>query len=108
MPAIGFGMLWGGYTLLFWGWCKLQGYDISLTEIVVPKKWDGKWPPKLIDDSANPMGGPGHNGVAPGDHPGDMPWTYPHDGTSADDKGKGKSKGKGSGSGSGGGGVIQV
>lgn len=93
MPAIGFGMLWGGYTLVFWGWCKLQGYDISLTEIVVPKKFTGKWPPKLIDDGGgSDMGGPGHNGVPPGDHPGDMPWSYPN-GTPAD-KGKGKGKGK--------------
>lgn len=101
MPAIGFGMLWGGYTLLFWGWCQIKGYDITLGEIVIPKRFKGTWPPKLIDDSANPMGGPGHNGVAPGDHPGDMPWTYPQDkGSSASDKGKG--------SGSSGGGVIQA
>lgn len=102
MPAIGFGMLWSGYTLLFWGWCRIKGYDIGLADIVIPKHYKGSWPPKLIDDGANPMGGPGHNGVAPGDHPGDAPWSYPHGGTSA------SSGGKSSGSGSSSGGVMQV
>lgn len=97
MPAIGFGLLWSGYTLLFWGWCRIKGYDIGLGQIVIPKKWTGAWPPPLIDDSPDPMGGPSHNGVAPGDHPGDAPWSYPNGGTSAGDKGKGS-----------GGGVVQV
>lgn len=72
MPAIGFGMLWAGYTLLFWGFCQIKGYDISIKEIVVPKAWDGKWPPPLYDDG----GGTTDPKVKPGDHPGDMPWTY--------------------------------
>lgn len=105
MPAIGFGLLWSGYTLLFWGFCQIKGYDLSLSEIVIPGRWDGKWPPPLIKDDANPMGGPGHNGVAPGDHPGDMPWTYPHGGTSADSNG---SSGKGGGKTSSGGGSMFV
>jgi hypothetical protein len=97
MPAIGFGILWSGYTLLFWGFCKIKGYDIGLADIVMPKHYKGKWPPPLIDDGESASGpyggqlggGPGNpsrggNGVAPGDHPGDMPWTYPPDkGTSA-------------------------
>lgn len=69
------GMLWGGYTLLFWGFCRIKGYDLGLGEIVIPGKWNGKWPPKLIDDGSkadDPK-------VKPGDHPGDMPWTYPKD-----------------------------
>lgn len=100
MPAIGMGMLWGGYTLILWGYCKLQGYDIGLTELVIPGRFKGKWPPPLIDDSANPMGGPGHNGVPPGDHPGDAPYTYPHGGTPAG--------GSSGGTSSSGPGVIQV
>lgn len=72
MPAIGFGMLWTGYTLLFWGYCQIRGYDISIKEIVVPKAWDGKWPPPLINDAPKSK----DPGVKPGDHPGDMPWTY--------------------------------
>ncbi|AGS73936.1 hypothetical protein [Streptomyces collinus] len=93
MPAIGMGLLWGGYTLLFWGFCKIKGYDIGLGEIVIPGKWDGHWPPPLVkDDAPSPMGGPGHNGVAPGDHPGDAPWSYTDPNTSgASAKGKGSS-----------------
>lgn len=75
MPAIGFGMLWCGYTLLFWGYCQIKGYDISVAEIVVPKKWNGKWPPALIDDSGTGTA----PGVKPGDHPGDMPGTWGSD-----------------------------
>jgi hypothetical protein len=82
VPAIGFGILWSGYTLMFWGFCKVKGYDISLGEIVIPKKYTGKWPPKLIDDGSTDgayggqLGGPngekrGGNGVKPGQHPGD-------------------------------------
>lgn len=50
------GLMWGGYTLILWGYCKLQGYDVSLTELVMPGKYKGKWPPPLIDDSAG-LGG---------------------------------------------------
>lgn len=80
MPAIGMFLLWGGYTLTFWGYCRLQGYNISIGELVVPGRYTGSWPPPLIDDNPNPMGGPSHNGVAPGQHPGDMPYTYPSTG----------------------------
>jgi len=68
VPAIGFGLLWSGYTLLFWGFCQIKGYDISIKEIVVPKAWDGKWPPKLIDDG----GSDATAKVNPKDHPGDQ------------------------------------
>ena len=74
-------LLWGGYTLGFWGWTRLQGWDISLGEIIVPGRYKGaSWPPALINDGGkqpDPMGGPSHNGVPKGSHPGDMPWTYP-------------------------------
>jgi hypothetical protein len=101
MPAIGFGLLWGGYTLLFWGWTRIKGYDIGLGQIVIPGRWNGHWPPPLVDDGgSSPMGGPGHNGVAPGDHPGDAPWSYKDPNQVPTDKG--------SGSGSSGGGVLQV
>lgn len=98
-------MLWSGYTLLFWGFCQIKGYDISIKDIVVPGSWDGKWPPPLYDDSKS---GP-EPGVKPGDHPGDMPWTYPSpDKPASDGKGNGKGGGKSNGGGtsSGGGGVI--
>jgi hypothetical protein len=103
VPAIGFGILWSGYTLLFWGWTRIKGYDIGLADIVMPKHYKGKWPPPIVDDSGKSgLGGPGGNGVKPGDHPGDMPWTYPanpNDRSASD---------PGSGSSSSGGGVIQA
>lgn len=100
MPAIGMGMLWGGYTLILWGYCQLQGYDISIAELVVPGRFKGKWPPAKIKDTPDET-----PKVNPKDHPGDMPWTYP------DDKGSPAStggSGSGSGSSSSGGGVIQA
>ena len=106
MPAIGMGMLWGGYTLILWGYCQLQGYDVSIAELVMPGHFKGKWPPALIVDS--PAGDPlayGKNhpetNPDPGQrHPGDMPWTYPPSGTDA-------STGRAAG-GAASGGVIQV
>lgn len=62
MPAIGFGLLWSGYTLLFWGFCKIKGYDIGLLDITVPKHYKGAWPPPLVDDGITKRMGriPGH------------------------------------------------
>jgi hypothetical protein len=45
MPAIAMGLLWGGYTLMFWGYTTYQGYQITLPEIVIPGRWRGSWPP---------------------------------------------------------------
>lgn len=75
MPAIGMGMLWGGYTLTLWGYCLLQGYAIGIADLVIPKHYKGKWPPEKVVDPADvkPQ-------VAPGEHPGDAPWSYPHGG----------------------------
>lgn len=107
MPAIGFGILWSGYTLMFWGFCRIKGYDIGLADMVIPKHYKGKWPPPIVDDSGTGLGGPGGNGVAPGDHPGDMPWTYPKNPNDRSASTGGSSGGSGKPSGSGGG-VVQV
>lgn len=81
-------LLWGGYTLAIWGYTRLKGYDIGLSQLVVPGRYTATWPPPLIDDEAGAkktpgpsgsVGGPSHNGVPPGSHPGDMPWSYPSD-----------------------------
>lgn len=103
MPAIGMGLLWGGYSLLLWGYCQVRGYDISLTDLVVPGRYTGKWPPPLIQDSATPQ-------VDPNQHPGDMPNTYPTDpnGASASAPGKGTGKGNGTGKSKGTGGILQA
>jgi hypothetical protein len=70
------GLLWSGYTLIFWGYCQIKGYDISLRDIVQPTHYKGNWPPKLIVDPADRETAK----VAPGQHPGDAPWSYPHGG----------------------------
>lgn len=68
------GMLWAGYTLLMWGYTRVKGYDISLPELVIPGRYKGPWPPKKVVDPADRE----KAGVAPGQHPGDAPYTYPH------------------------------
>lgn len=70
------GLLWGGYTLTFWGFCLVKGYAIGIADIVIPGHYKGKWPPKLVVDP----GSQEHAQVAPGQHPGDAPYTYPHGG----------------------------
>lgn len=75
MPAIGMGMLWAGYTLTFWGYCLIRGYKIGVLDIVVPGHYGGDWPPPLVTDPGSKTPDPG---AAPGTHPGDEPWSYPH------------------------------
>jgi hypothetical protein len=36
MPAIGFGIVWAGYTLGLWGYCLIRGYDVTLGELANP------------------------------------------------------------------------
>lgn len=74
MPAIGMGMLWAAYTLGFWGFTLVKGYDIGIGEIVVPGRYKKAWPPPLVVDPA----GRETAQVPPGQHPGDAPYTYPH------------------------------
>lgn len=74
MPAIGMGLLWAGYTLMFWGFSLVKGYDLGIADIVIPGHYKGAWPPKLTVDPA----GKETAQVAPGQHPGDAPYTYPH------------------------------
>jgi hypothetical protein len=45
MTAVAMGLLWGSYTLMFWGYSLIKGYDISIEQIVVPGKYTGTWPP---------------------------------------------------------------
>lgn len=73
------GMLWSAYTLMFWGFSLVKGYDIGIAEIVVPGRYKKSWPPPIVKDPAEREKAQ----VAPGQHPGDMPWTYPHDNTSS-------------------------
>lgn len=68
------GLLWGGYTLMLWGYCQLQGYKIGIAELVIPGRYKGKWPPEKYE--AAPSGGGTDQYVGPNQHPGDAPWTY--------------------------------
>lgn len=68
------GLLWSGYSLIFWGYTRIKGYDMSLADIFVPAHFKHSWPPPLIVDPADRETAQ----VAPGQHPGDAPWTYPH------------------------------
>lgn len=36
MPAIGMGIIWGGWTLGLWGYCLLRGYDVTLGQLINP------------------------------------------------------------------------
>lgn len=44
--AVSFLLLWGGYTLLFTGYCWVRGYNIGFLSIVSPVNfYSGSWPP---------------------------------------------------------------
>lgn len=49
MPAIGFALLWAGYSLMVWGYAKVRGYaddkdqPIGLLELVKPPGYTGPW-----------------------------------------------------------------
>jgi hypothetical protein len=52
MTAVAMGLLWGSYTLMFWGYTLIKGYDISIEQIVIPGKYTGTWPPATTAVSA--------------------------------------------------------
>lgn len=74
MPAIGMALLWGGYTLGMWGYCQLQGYQISIAQLVIPSRYTGSWPPPLygvgagVGSGLNTLGS-GVGSIPPGDLP---------------------------------------
>jgi len=54
--AIGFGLVYLGYWTGLWGWCLLQGYDITLWQLGSPLHPYGQggqpWPPPPIGDTS--------------------------------------------------------
>lgn len=53
MAAIGFGLVWGGWAIGFWGYCLIRGYNITFGQLVNPvhpygSKKGEAWPPPLI------------------------------------------------------------
>jgi hypothetical protein len=55
MVALGFGVIWAGYSTAFWGWCLIRGYDVTFGQLVSPTGYYGaggqSWPPPQIPDS---------------------------------------------------------
>lgn len=33
MVAIGMALVWGGYTIGIWGYCLVQGYDVTFSSL---------------------------------------------------------------------------
>lgn len=52
MVTVGMGLAWLGYSLIFWGYCEIKGYDISLVQIMIPGKYTGSWPPGVSTPGA--------------------------------------------------------
>jgi hypothetical protein len=49
---IGFGLVWFGYSTMFWGYSLVKGYNLSLKQIVSPASYyTGTWPPKLAGNT---------------------------------------------------------
>ena len=57
MVAIAMGLIWGGYTLGMWGYTRISGYQITLTQLVKPGAYTGSWPPPLYPATASATGG---------------------------------------------------
>ncbi len=81
MAAIGFGLLWAGYAVSFWGYTLIRGYNVTFGQLVNPVHPYGTvkgqpWPPPRIPQgqllpgpaSAAPPGpaAPGGTQLAPG------------------------------------------
>lgn len=68
-------VIWGSYSMLFYGYCLIKGYNISFLEVVSPVNYyKGGWPPPLFTDTgvipkgqganaANPQGGAALSGA---------------------------------------------
>lgn len=53
MLAVGMLLWWGGYSVGFWGWCLIRGYDVTLGQLMSPTHPYGSgkgqtWPPPVM------------------------------------------------------------
>lgn len=78
MVAVGFLLIWAGYSTGLWGWCLLRDYDLSMGQLMSPfHPYAGPWPPAKIGDDViwpgsrsapapGPAAGPSPGGSVPG------------------------------------------
>jgi hypothetical protein len=58
MVAVGFLLIWSGYSVGLWGWCLLRDYDLSMGQLMSPfHPYAGPWPPAKIGDDVIWPGG---------------------------------------------------
>jgi hypothetical protein len=64
--VIGILLAYGGYTLGFWGYSLVKGYDVSFKEIISPTAYyKGAWPPPTAPDTVIfPAGGSSGSGAS--------------------------------------------
>jgi hypothetical protein len=73
MVALGFGLVWLGWSAGLWGYCLVRGYDVTLTQLVSPG-YRIAWPPPLADNtviipSGLPSGGKSTTAASAGGAP---------------------------------------
>lgn len=49
MLAVALAVLWAGYTITLWGYCLIQGYDVTFSDMF----FSGTWPPSHGTGAAN-------------------------------------------------------
>ena len=80
MVAIGFLVIWGGYSLGLFGWTLFRDYDVTFGQLVNPvHPYRGKWPPAKIPDTqiwpgGAAAGGGGKKAPKPGQCPKGWIW----------------------------------
>lgn len=67
MAGIAIGLLWGAYTLGFYGYCLSRNYNVTPKMLLSPN-----WPPSTVDNNSDSKPSPGNNsgGGFPGPWPG--------------------------------------
>lgn len=48
MIVLGIGLVWAGYTVGFYGYCLVKGYNVKFSQLVSPTGYyKGNWPPPV-------------------------------------------------------------